>query len=164
MKVPAAPCPHAELREVPLTSARLRNLQAPAEVGTRRMPSGAAAALLHACADHLEAGHAGHGRHGQGSPGQDCSGGGLHSRTVAQGHPDCRCDQHRSKTRLSRRQGRRECIPSLPGDEPRALCFIKVHSIHELDTQYMSSAPFASYTSAPCSVHAGVTNHYRTKL
>ena len=36
---------------------------------------------------------------------------------------------------------RRECMPSLPGDEPRALCLIKVHSIHDLDTQYMSSAP-----------------------
>ena len=45
MKVPAALCPHAELQEVPPTSARQRNLQAPAEVGTRRMPSVAAAAL-----------------------------------------------------------------------------------------------------------------------
>ncbi len=35
MKVPAAPYPHAELQEVPPTSARQRNLQAPAEVGTR---------------------------------------------------------------------------------------------------------------------------------
>jgi hypothetical protein len=42
-------------------------------------------------------------------------------------------DQHRRKTRLSRRQGLRECMPSFPGDEPRALCLIKVHSIHELD-------------------------------
>jgi hypothetical protein len=61
MKIPAAPRPHAELQEVPLTSARQRNLQAAADVGTRQMPSGAAAALLHACADHLNAGHAGQG-------------------------------------------------------------------------------------------------------
>lgn len=69
MKVDAAPSSHEELelRQVPLTSPRQKNLQAPEDVVRSQVSSVARAELLHA-----GAGHAGHGRPGHGSPGQDC--------------------------------------------------------------------------------------------
>ena len=74
MKVDAAPSSHEELelRQVPLTSPRQKNLQAPEDVVRSQVSSVARAELLHAGASHLDAGHAGHGRPGHGSPGQDC--------------------------------------------------------------------------------------------
>ena len=69
MKVDAAPSSHEEqeLRQVPLTSPRQKNLQAPEDVVRSQVSLVARAELLHA-----GAGHAGHGRPGHGSPGQDC--------------------------------------------------------------------------------------------
>ena len=69
MKVDAAPSSHEELelRQVPLTSPRQKNLQAPEDVVCSQVSSVARAELLHA-----GAGHAGHGQPGHGSPGQDC--------------------------------------------------------------------------------------------
>ena len=74
MKVDAAPSSHEELelRQVPLTSPRQKNLQAPEDVVHRQVSSVARAELLYAGASHLDAGHAGHGRQGHGSPGHDC--------------------------------------------------------------------------------------------
>jgi hypothetical protein len=71
MKVDAAPSSHEELelRQVPLTSPRQKNLQAPEDVVCSQVSS---VAIFHAGASHLYAGHAGHGRPGHGSPGQDC--------------------------------------------------------------------------------------------
>ena len=69
MKVDTAPSLHEELelQQVPLTSPRQKNLQAPEDVVRSQVSSVARAELLHA-----GAGHAGHGRPGHGSPGQDC--------------------------------------------------------------------------------------------
>ena len=69
MKVDAAPSSHEELelRQVPLTSPRQKNLPAPEDVARSQVSLVARAELLHA-----GAGHAGHGRPGHGSPGQDC--------------------------------------------------------------------------------------------
>ena len=74
MKVDAAPSLHEELelRQVPLTSPRQKNLQAPEDVVRRQVSSVARAELLHAGESHLDAGYAGHGRPGHGSPRQDC--------------------------------------------------------------------------------------------
>ena len=58
MKVDAAPSSHEELEllQVPLTSPRQKNLQAPEDVVRSQVSSVARAELLHA-----GAGHAGHG-------------------------------------------------------------------------------------------------------
>ena len=74
MKIDAAPSSHEELelRQVPLTSPRQKNLQAPEDVVRSQVSSVARAELLHAGAIHLDAGHAGYGQPGHGSPGQDC--------------------------------------------------------------------------------------------
>ena len=63
MKVDAAPSSHEELEllQVPLTSPRKMNLQAPEDVVSSQVSSVARAELLHAGASHLDAGHAGHG-------------------------------------------------------------------------------------------------------
>jgi hypothetical protein len=81
MKVDTAPSlqEELELRQVPLTSPRQKNLQAPEDVISRQVLLVARAELLHAGASHLNAGHAGHGRPGHGSPGQDCQRSCLHS-------------------------------------------------------------------------------------
>ncbi len=74
MKVDAAPSSHEklELLQVPLTSPRQKNLQAPEDVARNQVSSVARAELSHAGASHLDAGHAGHCRQGHGSPGHDC--------------------------------------------------------------------------------------------
>ena len=74
MKVDAAPSSHEELelRQVPLTSPRQKNLQAPEDVVRSQLSLVPKEELLHAGASHVDAGHAGHGRPGHGSPGQDC--------------------------------------------------------------------------------------------
>ncbi len=74
MKVDAAPSSHEvqELRQVPLTSPRQKNLQAPEDVVRSQVSLVPKAELFHAGASHVDAGHAGHGRPGHGSPGQDC--------------------------------------------------------------------------------------------
>ncbi len=81
MKVDAAPSPQEklELWQVPQTSPRQKNLQAPEDVVRRQVSSVAKAELLHACASQLDAGHAGQGRPGHGSPGQDCQQSSLNS-------------------------------------------------------------------------------------
>ena len=63
MKVDAAPNLHEELelQQVPLTSPRQKNLQAPEDVVPSQVSSVAREELLHAGASHLDAGHAGHG-------------------------------------------------------------------------------------------------------
>ncbi len=74
MKVDAAPGLHEELelRQVPLTSPRQKNLQAPEDVVCSQVSLVARAELLHAGVSHLDAGHAGHGQPSHGFPGQDC--------------------------------------------------------------------------------------------
>ena len=76
MKVSTTPSPQEELelRQVPLTSPRQKNLQAPAseDVVRSQVSLVARAELLYAGASHLDDGHAGHGQPGHGSPGQDC--------------------------------------------------------------------------------------------
>ncbi len=63
MKVVAVPSLHEELelRQVPLTSPRQKNLQASEDVVPSQVSSVARVELLHAGASHLDAGHAGHG-------------------------------------------------------------------------------------------------------
>ncbi len=68
-----------ELRQVPLTSPRQKNLYAPEDVVRRQVSLVARVELLHAGASHPDAGHAGHGRPSHNSPGQDCQRSGLHS-------------------------------------------------------------------------------------
>ncbi len=46
---------------------------------------------------------------------------------------------YRCKTRIARRQGQRESLPSSPAAEPPALRHINVHSIHELDCRDVSA-------------------------
>ncbi len=74
MKVDTAPSSHEELEllQVPLTSTRQKNLQAPEDVVCSQVSLVAGVELLHAGASHLYASHAGHGQPGHGSPGQDC--------------------------------------------------------------------------------------------
>ena len=87
MKVDVAPSSHEELelRQVPLTSPRQKNLQAPEDVVPSQVSSVARAELLHAGASHLDAGHAGHGQPGHGSPGQDCQLSCIHSQFLKLG-------------------------------------------------------------------------------
>jgi hypothetical protein len=67
-----------------------------------------------------------------------------------------------------------EYMQSFPGDEPWALCLIKVNSIHELDSgdasavcdevELNTSAPLPRTPLPPCRVRAGVTSNYRTTM
>ncbi len=54
-------------------------------------------------------------------------------------------------------------MPSTPGPESRTLHHIEVHSIHELDCRD-SSACCNGVGRPPCSVRAGATCTYRTKI
>ena len=64
---------------------------------------------------------------------------------------------------IARRQGQRKQMPTTPGPESHTLCHIEVHSIHELDCRDALAGCYG-VRQPPCSIRAGATCTYRTKL